>query len=889
MSGRDSTSHQSAQQFADTSDAPYSLYNRAGFEIDNRPKPAAAQPDATGHAEEQYQQNQQPAESPDSISPMSADELWQSMRATPEYSFGEAPQSSAAVGPNSLSKDSDMAVNDGPATHAPPTYAPDGRRRQPSYLPPGVPSSEPGTTLHASPHSNVSLNSVAPDAPAPHRATSSGDDGRLLEEASRIADTVRSRFSELERREQQLGEQLSALDQEQRRFRLMQQQCHEELLERDAELKRREQTFGDRLSRGQQLLAQLQARETELEQSNAGLETQRTRMRAEVSREIDVERAALKHSKALVDAERKELSAQAEKMREEHQITMRQIRRDLEVERRRLRTQLTAETDVEQQAFEHTRAEWKQARADAEAAAQRDREAHEEAVRRVEQELAAQRQRDEDELDSTRRQLDEERATAEAQLEEERVELRSAREAVERAAIEQESQLAERQSHLDSEAQKAREAAHVELRRSWDEERTQLARELAGDIEARQQELSTAIAEFDARKSREMTALEEIRNTQEATLRQARSELIEHKRKAEEQRASDLVAHKAHLAAARGQFEAEMQNRLSSREEQLQQDVAELEQQKHAHQAAVEQATRALAAEKDAMEAEHAAWEQRRSTETEQLADQRRQTHSAQHTLDVRRQQFRAESTRRQEILELRLHQLGRFREVLTQREESIAREREVMMQSRVQFAAELDADRESLAEQTAEIEQQRRELASDDENAKQQLERERQKLRERAECLDQLRKELEQVSMQNLEFRLAAEEAFAELTGEVGSQDAEERVAAVRTVISGQIREMNEVRGDSSTARMVTIAQRQLEEQALQLKEERTSFTERMHQREHQLHEQESRLETRLHEWEQRESRWRHLRDDWLREKLSAEQIIRNLLDELSTTRTAA
>ena len=48
-------------------------------------------------------------------------------------------------------------------------------------------------------------------------------------------------------------------------------------------------------------------------------------------------------------------------------------------------------------------------------------------------------------------------------------------------------------------------------------------------------------------------------------------------------------------------------------------------------------------------------------------------------------------------------------------------------------------------------------------------------------------------------------------------------------------------------------------------------------------MHEQESRLRSRAAEWEERESRWRHMRDGWVEEKLSAEQIIRGLLDELT------
>ena len=61
------------------------------------------------------------------------------------------------------------------------------------------------------------------------------------------------------------------------------------------------------------------------------------------------------------------------------------------------------------------------------------------------------------------------------------------------------------------------------------------------------------------------------------------------------------------------------------------------------------------------------------------------------------------------------------------------------------------------------------------------------------------------------------------------------------------------------------------------------------MMEREKELQAQEARLDHRLHDWEQRETRWRHMRDDWLKEKLNAEQIIRSLLDELAPAKSVA
>lgn len=62
------------------------------------------------------------------------------------------------------------------------------------------------------------------------------DDSNLLLQASQIASGLKERMRELERRETHLSEQLSALDQDQRNFRLQKQQTEEELAGRRGEL-----------------------------------------------------------------------------------------------------------------------------------------------------------------------------------------------------------------------------------------------------------------------------------------------------------------------------------------------------------------------------------------------------------------------------------------------------------------------------------------------------------------------------------------------------------------------------------------------------------------------------------------------------------------------------
>jgi hypothetical protein len=134
------------------------------------------------------------------------------------------------------------------------------------------------------------------------------------------------------------------------------------------------------------------------------------------------------------------------------------------------------------------------------------------------------------------------------------------------------------------------------------------------------------------------------------------------------------------------------------------------------------------------------------------------------------------------------------------------------------------------------------------------------------------------------LESRLAAEEAMAELIATAGEDTARDRVAEVRTVIAGQIQDLQtSTSSEHKTAQMVAVAQRELEDETTRLKSEQVAFSELVSVREKNLKAEEQRLQVLSHNWERREHQWRNMRDDWLKEKLNAEQIIRSLLDEIS------
>ena len=119
----------------------------------------------------------------------------------------------------------------------------------------------------------------------------SNDDSQLLMQASQIAGNLRERMAEQSRRERHIADQLAALDQEQRRLRMAQQQFEEDCQDRDDALKHRENDFAQKLDDAQQLLAELQNREDEVARGQEQLKVARKRLAEELAQQLDVDRA----------------------------------------------------------------------------------------------------------------------------------------------------------------------------------------------------------------------------------------------------------------------------------------------------------------------------------------------------------------------------------------------------------------------------------------------------------------------------------------------------------------------------------------------------------------------------------------------------------------------
>ncbi len=170
-----------------------------------------------------------------------------------------------------------------------------------------------------------------------------GNEGELLLQASRIAENVRSQFSELNRRKQNLNEQLTLLDQERRNVRLWMRQLELEVQEREVQLQTRETASDERFAACEKLEAEFQEQEQVLIQSRDELTQERTRLKKNLECELDEDRSALKRLQKDVEAEQKQLCEQIERNQQEHETSLKHAQNQLKSDRIRLREELTEE------------------------------------------------------------------------------------------------------------------------------------------------------------------------------------------------------------------------------------------------------------------------------------------------------------------------------------------------------------------------------------------------------------------------------------------------------------------------------------------------------------------------------------------------------------------
>lgn len=258
----------------------------------------------------------------------------------------------------------------------------------------------------------------------------------------------------------------------------------------------------------------------------------------------------------------------------------------------------------------------------------------------------------------------------------------------------------------------------------------------------------------------------------------------------------------------------------------------------------------------------------------------RREFETAQAAFHAERQRTQSEFNTTATQQALRQTQLNRYRELLAEREESLARQHTLIGKSRRAEMEGLNQDRQRLEADQRDWQMVRDRQQQELERKSKVLQLNAENLEARQSRLEQLRLEVEETNRKTIEMRLAVEEACAQLAQAVGPDLARQRIEASQQALSDHYRHAHEtlVRHRQELEQF----HRSLLQQRDEFRSEEQTLSEWIAKRDEEL---------QVREWEfreaqaavlEREQNWRKTRENWLREKLEAEAVIRDLLQRL-------
>jgi chromosome segregation ATPase len=322
------------------------------------------------------------------------------------------------------------------------------------------------------------------------KPTNSRQQRELLLQASQIAEQLQDQFSELDRRENSLNEQLAALDQERRNLRLRVQEFEDQMLDREEAMQAQQAEFASRFATCEKLVGELEQQQHELSAARDTLEEERKRLREELGHDLEVDRAALRQAQAALEAERQQLQQEAERRRNECDSQLEREREALSEQRSELRQSVDEELARERAEFEAERAKWIAQRDSELAELKHEREINEAALTRAQEELLFAKREQETNVErqtaDLQANLDAMRAECEEELTRKQAEWEARRE-TEMAEIERERSLtAQAVGRSEEGLQQQRTEQQTKLR----EEREEFERECETRRQQLQQERS---------------------------------------------------------------------------------------------------------------------------------------------------------------------------------------------------------------------------------------------------------------------------------------------------------------------------------------------------------------------------------------------------------------
>jgi hypothetical protein len=445
-----------------------------------------------------------------------------------------------------------------------------------------------------------------------------------------------------------------------------------------------------------------------------------------------------------------------------------------------------------------------------------------------------------------------------AALENERRRLRLSAQQFEEQVQQREQDLRQRESRLE---QQTRELQQQQQRSQQQRDQLQQQQaELETQIQARQKQLAEGVASIDEELAAERTAREqameqELQDLADTIARQREGWDAEQVQRAQ-QHEQALAARQSDLTALEDEFEQTRRQKLSeieARENDLQRKQVELEKRTRFHESHLEQLRRSL---------------QRQQADCGRL-----------------HQRTRSSQVHFTRLLDLQRQQLLRARDRLDQREESLERERHLIDDLRRALQARGGEQQQRSSEDRQAWEQERAAHQADIRRQQDMLALHARNLEARRARLDHLRDDLEQTHRQTLEIRLVVEQLWAQLSQSFGDEATRMRIEQARSELAVSYKSLQSTLDEQRSE--LEAAEQRLAEQRERFRTERDEFTAWMSQHEQQLLQREQLLQRDVESAAEREAEWRTTRERWTLEKIEAESVIRQLLEELDNDLT--
>ena len=423
--------------------------------------------------------------------------------------------------------------------------------------------------------------------------------------------------------------------------------------------------------------------------------------------------------------------------------------------------------------------------------------------------------------------------------------------------------------HAERELQVER-AALKQTQRGLEAER----RQLHNQIQQNDQEHEAALQDIRRKLENERKELwQNLTNELERERTEQKRERTEQKRERDEW----LAQHDAKMS--------EIQNERELTEAAVRRSQDELQQQKIERE-------RQLADERQLFEQECEAdrrqLQQQRTVLDNRVRFQQEHLHKARQELETKQRELlleqqttQTEMQRCETLLRLRSNQLDHYRALLDEREMSLRREHELLANSRRAIENDSLRDKDRLRQESKVRDRERQSQQAEIRRQHDLLTLHAESLEGRRIRLDQLRTELEETHRNTLEMRMAAEETWAQLTQTAGDDVAKKRVEEVRAALSENDRSLHE--GILHQRQELVEARILLQRQKDEFREERQKLTGLIAQRDDQLRLWQEQVRQEAEVLDRRDAAWRDTRDGWTKEKITAENVIRSLLAQLS------